>query len=100
VQVVGRRRGVTLGPQHGHQGLAVHAMPASQRQQLDQRLGLAQPPGVGSHRVIPHGDLEPTEEPDAHACVVNHGLALPPAASPRRRYLHHKPRASAGLTLG
>ena len=77
VQVVGGRRGVTLGPQHGHQRLAVHPMPAGQGQQLDQRLGLAQPPGVGGHQAISHGDLEPTEKTDPHACVVSHCPAPP-----------------------
>jgi hypothetical protein len=77
VQVVGGRCPITVGPQHGHQRLAVHAMPTGQGQQLDQRLGLAQPPGVGGHRAVSHGDLEPTEKTDPYACVLSH------ATSPR-----------------
>ena len=41
--------------------------------------------------MISHGDLESTEEPDPHACVVSHNPALPNDGSlppHRRRYAH------------
>jgi hypothetical protein len=72
VEVVGGRRLVAVGPQGRHQGVAVQPVPAGQRQQLHQRLGLAQAPGAGGHRAIGHGDLEPPQEADPNACVVSH----------------------------
>jgi hypothetical protein len=77
VQVVGGRRRIAVGPQDGHHGLAVQPLAAGKGQQLDQRLGLAEPPGGGRHRPISHGDLEPTQEPDPHACVVCHVARCP-----------------------
>ena len=77
MQVVGGRCRIAVRPQHSHQGFAVQPMAAGKSQQLHQRLGLTQAPGVGGHRTISHGDLESTEEPDPHACVVSHYPALP-----------------------
>jgi hypothetical protein len=72
VQVVRGRCPIAVGPQNSHQGFTVQPMAAGQREQLHQRLGLPQAPGVGGHRAIIHGDLEPTEKADPHACVVSH----------------------------
>lgn len=76
MQVVGGRCPIAVWPQHSHHGFPVQPMAVGERQQLHQRLGLTQAPGVGGHRATGHGDLESTEELDPHACVLSH-LGVP-----------------------
>jgi hypothetical protein len=97
MQVVGGRCPIAVRPQHSHQGFAVQPMAAGKSQQLHQRLGLTQAPGVGGHRTTSHGDLESTEEPDPHACVVSHYPALPCDGSLPPQTLRAPVNAGQGL---
>ena len=58
VQVVRGCVGVAVGPQQLGEALAVHAAVGRQREDLDQRLGLAQPPRAIGDDVVAGGDRE------------------------------------------
>ena len=96
VQVVDPGRRIAIGPEQGHQRFAVHPMPVSEDQELDQCPGLTQAPGVGRHQAAAHGRLEPTEETDAHARVASHCLDLPAAAASFARRYPQPPRTASG----
>nr|BFE70399.1 hypothetical protein GCM10020092_037000 [Actinoplanes digitatis] len=67
VQIVRGRRDRPVRPQHVQQHVAVHPLVRREREQLDQRPGLAQAPlaGLDGRSVAVH--LELTEQPDLHA---------------------------------
>jgi hypothetical protein len=58
VQVVRGCLGIALGPQQLGEALTVHAAIGRQREDLDQRLGLAQPPRAISDGTVADGDRE------------------------------------------
>jgi len=58
IQVVRGCVGVAVGPQHLGEALAVDTAVGCQREDLDQRLGLAQPPRAIGDDVVADGDRE------------------------------------------
>ena len=98
VQVVRGCVGVAVGPQQLSEALAVHAAVGRQREDLDQRLGLAQPPRAISDDAVADGDRKTAQEADARLGAVARGSPLPdePNASTRgRRARPRSPRAGA-----
>jgi hypothetical protein len=76
----------------------VHAAVGRQREDLDQRLGLAQPPRAIGHDVVADGDRETAQQADARLGAIARGSPLPdePNASTRgRRARRRSPRTGA-----
>ena len=65
VQVVRGCARVSVRPQHLEDGVAMHAVSWREREQLDERLGLAQAPAVAD-RLTVHRGSESAEQRDAH----------------------------------
>jgi hypothetical protein len=63
----------------------VYATVGRQRKDLDQRLGLAQPPRAIGDDLVANGDRETAQQADARLGAVARGSPLPdePNASPR-----------------
>ena len=102
VQVVRGRVGVAVGPQQLGEPLAVHAAVGRQREDLDQRLGLAQPPRAIGDDVVADGDRETAQQADARLGCVARGSPLPDEPNARtrgRRARWRSPRTAAARGL-
>jgi hypothetical protein len=105
VEVVRGRVGGAVGPQQLGEALAVHATVGRQREDLDQRLGLAQPPRTIGDDLIADGDRETAQQADARLGAVARGSPLPDErnASARVRRARRRSsttRAARGPSLG
>ena len=67
VEVVGRGLRRAVRPEHGDDLLAVKPVARRQREQLHERLGLAQPPGTLRHELIVDRNGEGAEQMNAHS---------------------------------
>jgi hypothetical protein len=76
VEVVRGRVGGAVGPQQLGEALAVHATVGRQREDLDQRLGLAQPPRTIGDDLIADGDRETAQQADARLGAAARGSPL------------------------
>ena len=79
----------------------MHAAVGRQREDLDQRLGLAQPPRAIGDDVVADGDRETAQQADARLGAVARGSPLPdePNASTRgRRARRRSPRTGAAAS--
>jgi hypothetical protein len=87
VQVVRGRVGGAVAPQQLGEALAVHAAVGRQRKDLDQRLGLAQPPRTIRDDVVADGDRETAQQANVRLGAVARDSPLPnePSASTQGR---------------
>jgi hypothetical protein len=89
VQVVRGRVGVAVGPQQLGEVLAVHAAVGRQREDLDQRLGLAQPPRAIGDDVVADGDGETAQQADARLGAVARDSPLLTRLTPAPEAVEH-----------
>jgi hypothetical protein len=76
VQIVRGCVGIVVRPQQLGEALAMHAAVGRQREDLDQRLGLAKPPSAIGDDVIADGDRETAQQADARLGAVARGSSL------------------------
>ena len=67
VEVVGSRLRRALGPEYGDHLLPVQAMAGGEREQLHERLGLAQAPRALGDELVVDGNGEGAQQMDAHS---------------------------------